>query len=176
MPSILKEKIVRRHLTVIALAGLPLVAPHTASAQSETPQLAVGAHAPGAAVKTLSGTPVDLSHYIGKTPVVIEFWAKWCPNCRALEPKMTEARNTYGARVSFVTIAASVDETPAQVRAYAKAHGLIPDVLYDETGAAVDAYGAPGTSYVVVIDRKGSIVYTGAGGDQDLIAAIKAAL
>jgi Redoxin len=75
-----------------------------------------------------------------------------------------------------VTIAASVDETPAEVRAYAKAHGLIPDVLYDETGAAVDAYGAPGTSYVVVIDRKGSIVYTGAGGDQDLIAAIKTAL
>ncbi len=167
----------RQHVSALALVAVFLATTtHTASAQSETPQLAVGAHAPGAAVTTLSGTPVDLSRYIGKTPVVIEFWAKWCPNCRALEPKMTEARHTYGTRVSFVTIAASVDETPAQVRAYAKAHGLIPDVLYDETGAAVDAYGAPGTSYVVVIDRKGSIVYTGAGGDQDLIAAIKTAL
>lgn len=152
------------------------VAARTASAQAETPQLAVGQHAPGAAVKTLGGAPVNLSRYIGKSPVVIEFWAKWCPNCRALEPKMTAARHAYGSRVTFLTIAASVDETPAQVSAYAKAHGLVPEVLYDDTGAAVDAYGAPGTSYVVIIDRKGSIVYTGEGGDQDLTAAIKTAL
>lgn len=168
-----------RRLLIGAVLGagwLVAGAARTASAQAETPQLGIGQHAPGAALKTLGGAPVDLSRYFGKAPVVIEFWAKWCPNCRALEPKMTAARHTFGSRVTFVTIAASVDETPAEVSAYAKAHALVPEVLYDDTGAAVDAYGAPGTSYVVIIDRKGSIVYTGEGGDQDLTAAIKAAL
>jgi thiol-disulfide isomerase/thioredoxin len=166
----------RRYFMAAALGAVSLLATHSASAQPEMPQLTVGQHAPGAALKTLAGAPTDLAHYIGKSPVVIEFWAKWCPNCRALEPKMAAARRAYGARVTFVTIAASVDETPAEVSSYAAVHRLVPVVLYDDTGAAVDAYGAPGTSYVVVIDRKGSIVYTGAGGDQDLMAAIKTAL
>ena len=168
----------RRLLIAAVLCAGSVVAgaTRTASAQSETPQLGVGTHAPGAALKTLGGAQVNLSQYIGRSPVVIEFWAKWCPNCRALEPKMTAARHTYGSRVTFVTIAASVDETPAEVNTYAKTHALVPVVLYDDTGAAVDAYGAPGTSYVVIIDRKGSIVYTGEGGDQDLAAAIKQVL
>jgi thiol-disulfide isomerase/thioredoxin len=168
----------RRLLITAVLGAVSLVTgvTRTASAQAEPPQLGVGQHAPGAALKTLGGAPVNLARYLGKSPVLIEFWAKWCPNCRALEPKMTAAHRAYGSRVTFLTIAASVDETPAEVRAYARAHALVPDVLYDETGAAVDAYGAPGTSYVVIIDRKGSIVYTGEGGDQDLTAAIKMAL
>jgi thiol-disulfide isomerase/thioredoxin len=168
----------RRHFMAAAVGAVSLLTcpTHIASAQPEMPQLTVGQRAPGAALKTLAGAPTDLSRYIGKSPVVIEFWAKWCPNCRALEPKMTAAHHAYGARVAFVTIAASVDETPAEVSTYAAAHRLVPVILFDDTGAAVDAYGAPGTSYVVVIDRKGSIVYTGAGGDLDLMAAIKTAL
>lgn len=168
----------RRHLMVAVMgaAALALGAARSASGQAETPQLGVGQRAPGAVLKTLTGASTNLARYLGKGPVVIEFWAKWCPNCRALEPQLVAARHAYGSRVTFVTIAASVDETPADVSAYAKAHGFLPDVLYDDTGAAVDAYGAPGTSYVVIIDRKGTIVYTGAGGDQDLAAAIKPAL
>ena len=38
------------------------------------------------AVQTLDGKPVDMKQYYGKTPVVIEFWATWCPNCKDLEP------------------------------------------------------------------------------------------
>lgn len=167
----------RRHIlvAVFGACALGLGAARRASGQAEPPQLGVGQHAPGAALKTLSGTPTNLSQYFGTRPVVIEFWAKWCPNCRELEPKITAARQALGSQVVFVTIAASVDETPAEVLAYTRPH-LVPNVLYDETGAAVDAYGAPGTSYLVVIDREGTIVYTGAGGEQDVMAAIKPAL
>jgi peroxiredoxin len=133
----------------------------------------VGDRAPNAEVKTLDGKPVDLGSYVGKSPVVIEFWAKWCPNCRELEPKLSAAR-AHATGIQFVTVAASVDETPAEVDAYAKAHNL-GLVLYDQTGAAVDAYDVPGTSFLVVIDKSGHVVYTGAGGDQDVDAALKLA-
>ena len=50
------------------------------------------------------------------------------------------------------------------------------ELLYDRKGDASEAYDAPATSYVVVLDRTGKVVYTGAGGDQDLEAAIRKAL
>jgi predicted transcriptional regulator len=49
-------------------------------------------------------------------------------------------------------------------------------MLYDEQGVVSGAYDVPATSYVVVVDKGGTIVYTGAGGTQDLEAAIRKAL
>lgn len=165
-----------RWSVMLGFAGICVaVASAEAGAQDATRPLVTGQHAPGAPVQTLDGRATDLGHYFGAGPVVIEFWGKWCPNCRELEPRLQAARATFGPRVRFVTIAVSVDETPAEVAAYAGAHGLLPDVVYDETGAAVDAYRAPGTSYVVVVDRSGTIVYTGAGPDQDVAAAVRRA-
>lgn len=158
---------------VVVLAGLG--AARTGGGQAVR-ALGIGQRAPGAPVQTLSGGPSDIGRYLGGKPVLIEFWGKWCPNCRQLEPKLRAARATYGSRVTFVTVAVSVDETPAEVAAYVKAHRFSPDVVYDASGAAVDAYGVPGTSYVVVVNRAGRIVYTGAGGDQDIVAAIKQGL
>jgi hypothetical protein len=48
--------------------------------------------------------------------------------------------------------------------------------VYDTDGNAVSAYNVPATSYVVVINKAGKVVYTGLGGDQDLEGAIKRAM
>ena len=46
--------------------------------------------------------------------------------------------------------------------------------FYDRKGTAIDAYDAPATSFVVVINKAGKVVYTGLGGTQDnLEAAIR---
>ena len=138
--------------------------------------ISVGTKAPAAVVQSLDGKAVDLASYVGKTPVLIEFWATWCPNCKELEPAMVAAQKKYGARVKFVGVAVSVNQSPELVKRYAAKHALPLEVLFDRTGAATDAYDVPATSYVVVIDRKGTVVYTGQGGTQDLDAAIKRAL
>jgi predicted transcriptional regulator len=62
------------------------------------------------------------------------------------------------------------------VRAYVAKHGIPGDQVFDTKGNATGAYDVPATSYVVVIDRTGKVVYTGLGGDQDLEKAIKKAL
>jgi hypothetical protein len=48
--------------------------------------------------------------------------------------------------------------------------------VFDANGTAASAYDAPATSYVVIIDRTGRVVYTGVGGTQDIDAAIHKAI
>ena len=152
----------------LSLAAIPV--------RAQESGIPVGTKAPAVVVQGVQGTSVDLGQYIGKTPVLIEFWATWCPNCKALEPSLRAAAQKYQGRVKFVGVAVSVNQSPERVKLYAAKHKLPLELLYDRTGAATDAYEVPATSYVVVIDRRGQVVYTGLGGDQDLDAAIRKAL
>jgi thiol-disulfide isomerase/thioredoxin len=161
---------------VVALATALLLAltPHGARAQDLG--LEIGTKAPAAVVHTLDGKEADLAQYIGKTPVLMEFWATWCENCHALEPTLLSVAKKYGNQMKFVGVAVSVNQSPARVKAFVAKHGLPGDQYYDTKGNATGAYDVPATSYVVVFDKTGKIVYTGVGGDQNLEAAIKKAL
>ena len=161
-------------LLVTAVAMVTVAAPRALRAQDLG--IEVGSTAPGAKVMTLDGKDADLSAYIGKMPVVMEFWAVWCPNCKELEPTLLDVAKKYGTRVKFVGIAVSVNQTPDRVKAFVDKHGLPGDQLFDTKGNATGAYDVPATSYVVVLDKTGKVVYTGLGGKQDLEAAIKKAL
>jgi len=66
-----------------------------------------------------------------------------------------------------------VNETPASIRRHLADHPLPFPVLFDANGAAVRAYQAPTTSYIVVLDRSGKVAYTGAGAEQDLTAVLE---
>ncbi len=158
-----------------ALIALLLVAAPT-RVRAQDLGISVGTVAPSAKVFTLDGKEADLAQYVGKTPAVIEFWATWCPNCKELEPTLLDAAKKYGSKVKFVGVAVSVNESPERVKAFVAKHGLPGDHYFDAKGNATDAYDVPATSYVVIIDKAGKVVYTGLGGKQDLEAAIKKVL
>jgi thiol-disulfide isomerase/thioredoxin len=158
----------------MVLAAAVVVMPTIAAAQEAG--IPVGNMAPNAALETLDGKPAQLSTWIGRQPVVLEFWASWCSNCKALEPELQKVAKQFGQQVKFVAVAVSANQTPERVKRYLQAHPMPIEMLYDRTGTAVDAYDVPATSYIVVIDRAGKVVYTGSGGSQDLTAAIRKAL
>jgi thiol-disulfide isomerase/thioredoxin len=171
--------IIRKLLTfstvsLVALITATFAAPTTAVAQDLG--IEVGAKAPAVTVQSLDGKPVDLGKYIGKTPMLIEFWATWCPNCRELMPALLDAEKKYGKKVKFVALAVAINQSPERVRRFLAAHPMPHDFYYDADGKAAGAFDAPATSYVVVLDKAGRVVYTGLGGTQDLEAAIKKAL
>ena len=158
----------------LSVPGSPFPVPGLEAQETGLP---VGAKAPASTlVETLDGKSFDLGQYVGKTPMLIEFWATWCPLCKQLEPTMIDVAKRYGNKVKFVGVAVSVNQTPERVKLYAEKHGLPLEVYYDRKGAAADGYDAAATSYVVVVDKAGTVVYTGLGGTQDLEAAIKKAL
>lgn len=138
--------------------------------------LPIGSKAPVAAVQGLDGRAVSLAQFVGKGPVLIQFWAAWCATCKELMPSFQRAQRLYGSRVKFVAVAVSANESLERVRRYSAAHKFSHEVLYDASGDAVDKFNVPATSYIVVLDRTGKIVYTGVGGKQDLVAAVRKAL
>lgn len=158
---------------VLSAALLCLAAP----LQAQDLGLKLGTKAPSFALKTVDGTKtVDLSQYLGKKPVLLEFWASWCDNCKALEPSLRAAMQQYAGRVEFIGVAVSVNQPARLAAAYAKKHGLPGLQLYDQSGDASEAYETPATSYVVVIGKDGTVKYTGLGGKQDLVAAVRKGL
>jgi thiol-disulfide isomerase/thioredoxin len=163
---------IERVTVAVVIAGAFVAAPVAAQDLG----IEVGARAPAVTVNTIDGKPVDLGQYIGKTPMLIEFWATWCPNCRELMPTLLDAEKKYGKRVKFVALAVAINQSPERVRRFLAAHPLPHDTFYDTEGRAAGAFDAPATSYVVVLDKTGKVVYTGLGGKQNLDAALKKAL
>jgi thiol-disulfide isomerase/thioredoxin len=158
-------------LLVLAL----LVGAGTLTAQDQI-GLALGATPVAVTIEDLDGNTADLGQWIGKTPVVLQFWATWCPVCEELSPKVAAARAKHGDAVAFIVVAVGVNQSPRRVRRYLEQHPDMGVVVWDGKGAAVRAFEAPGTSYVVALDASGKVVYTGFGADQDIAGAFAAAI
>jgi thiol-disulfide isomerase/thioredoxin len=155
-------------------AAALMAAPVAAVAQDSG--IAVGSDAPGAVVETLDGKPADLADYVKKGPTVLQFWATWCSNCKELEPRINAAIKKYEGKVKFVAVAVSFNQSVERIKAYRDKYHMAHDIVYDRKGYGADAYEVPATSYVVVVDGKGKVVYTGLGPDQDIEAAVAKAV
>jgi thiol-disulfide isomerase/thioredoxin len=164
------------HATYSICALALLLAVHPQGAAAQDVGLELGSRPVAVKIEDLEGKVVDLAQYIGKKPVLLEFWATWCPLCRELEPSLTAARKKHGANVEFLIVAVGVSQTPRSIKRHIEKHPLPGRVLWDGKGAAVRAFEAPATSYVVVLDANGRVTYTGSGGDQNLLAAVTKAV
>ncbi len=160
-------------LLLLSAAASPLIAPAPASAQDVG--LPIGATPDAPTLENLEGQPVEMGRWVGTQPVVLEFWATWCPLCAALEPALEAAMKPYAGRVALVRVAVGVNQSPRSIQRHLARHDLPGTILWDGEGRATRAFMAPSTSYVVVLDGTGKVVYTGAGEDQDLRPALKAA-
>jgi len=155
---------------------LALLVPARVVAQEDVVGIPVGQTPPAVTIQDLDGNAVDLGEWVGKRPVIVEFWATWCPVCAELLPRMEAARMKYGDRVEFLVIAVAVNQSPNTIRRHLARHPMPFTFLWDVNGNATRAFQAPATSYVAVLDAKGKVVYTGVGADQDLDAALARAL
>jgi thiol-disulfide isomerase/thioredoxin len=164
----------RRVIFSAAVLFTALVATPTLHAQEAG--IAIGSKAPGAAVESLDGKAMDMTQFLGKKPMVVEFWATWCPLCKKLEPAMAAAKAKFGDAITFVHVGVPQNQSPERQQAYVTQQQMTGQFVFDKDGAAYKAYKATHTSYVVVVDAAGTVVYTGVGPEQDLDAAIRKAL
>lgn len=161
--------------TVWAVASALMVLAFPAVARAQDAGLPLGSTPPSAVVETLDGKPVDLAKLTRGAPAVVEFWATWCENCERLLPAMQRASAKYGTKVKFVAVAVSVNQSPKRVQLHAAKYRVPGVQLFDAKGDATGKWDVPATSHVVVLDKRGRVVYTGVGGEQDIEAAIRRA-
>ncbi len=137
--------------------------------------LPMGTVPPVAHLQDTSGTTVDLSRFVGKRPVVFEFFATWCEVCQALLPRLEAAQHQYGRQVDFVVIGVGVNETLASMKRHMQRHPEPFTYSFDNDGAAVRAFDVPATGTIIALDARGRVVYGGGGTDQDLVAVARTA-
>ncbi|MEI6779060.1 MAG: TlpA disulfide reductase family protein [Chloroflexales bacterium] len=152
---------------VIAVIGAtnarPKVDPSVAAVTSEmAPE--VGKLAPTFQLSTPDGTPVSLAGLRGHV-VLVNFWATWCPPCRAEMPAIQAAYARYQGQ-GFTVVAVTANETPANVTSFFKERGLGFPALLDD-GRVHTAYRASGLPSSFFIDRQGVVraIYRGAMAD-----------
>ena len=143
-----------KYLFAALIIGAALT-PGLGSAQQPIPGPNVGAPAPAFAVNSLNGKRITLDSYRGRV-LVINFWATWCPPCRAETQDMINSyRALHGRDVAFLGIDST--ESAPIVHAFVAAKGLPYPVAIDGQKSAVNAYDVRGIPTTFVIDEKGVI-------------------
>lgn len=105
---------------------------------------------------TLDGRPVSLSDLRGKV-VWVDFWASWCPPCRAETPVLRDLYARDRDR-GLELVAVSVQESTADdIRTYASTYGLTYPIIADLTGAIFRAWRVYGLPTQFLLDRDGVI-------------------
>ena len=161
-------------LALAALVGASVPATGLAQAVGDV-GIPIGSTPQRVIIEDLAGSPVDLSGYNG-APVLFEFWATWCENCAALLPQMERVYHAYRSQIEFVAIAVGVGQSARSIKRHLSRHPSAYRYLFDRSGRAVQAFMAPTTSFIVVMDEHGVVTYTGVGPDQDIEAAVNTAL
>lgn len=121
-------------------------------------QVQEGKPAPDFELTTLAGEKVQLSDYKGKK-VILNFWATWCPPCKAEMPHMQNFyENNKGNDIEIVAVnLTNMDKGKTEIENFVKKYGLTFDIPLDPEGtigAQYQAFSIP-TSYI--IDSKGII-------------------
>jgi thiol-disulfide isomerase/thioredoxin len=113
--------------------------------------------APPFLVNDLSGGIISTPQLRGKV-VIINFWATWCPPCRAEIPELAALQSRYKDGLVIIGVAMDDDASPAQVRAFAAKMGVNYPVVMGSQTIAAEYGGVPALPTSFIIDRNGRVV------------------
>lgn len=121
-------------------------------------------YAPDFTVYDGEGNAVHLSDFLGK-PVVINFWASWCPPCKAEMPDFEAAYKERGEDVVFmmVNMTDGYQETLDSAKSHVAQNGYTFPVYFDTDQSAAITYSATSLPTTYFIHSDGSVAAYGVG-------------
>ncbi len=148
----MKQLLMSSRVALVLGAALLVVGPGLAAAPRAAPNVTL--ERPGGAL-------VELSAYKGKV-VLIDFWASWCPPCKASFPALDALQREYRGR-DVAVLAVNLDERRKDADAFLSEHANQLTVLFDPKGASPLAFGVKGMPSSFLLDRSGAIRFTHMG-------------
>lgn len=124
----------------------------------------VGKPAPDFSLPLLAGGEMKLSDAKGKNVVVLDFWATWCPPCRAELPVVNKLLTGYKDK-GVLFVAVNQGEDAATIRPFLQSMKIDPTVALDAKMSMGGPYQVTGIPQTVIIDKQGVVraVYKGYG-------------
>ena len=133
--------------------------------------------APDFEIKDAYGMNGKLSNHFGK-PIVVNFWATWCPFCVQELPLFDKYAREYSGDIDFmiVDLADGYRETIEMAKKYVADYGYSFPVYFDTTGGSMYAYGITGIPVTLFIDSDGNLMtqHVGAIDEDTLLRNIQA--
>lgn len=120
--------------------------------------------APDFTVLDNDGNSVKLSDFKG-TPVVLNFWASWCPPCKSEMPDFNETYKTYENKVQFmmVNLTDGDRETLESAKTFLDEQEYTFPVFFDTKSEAANAYDVYSIPTTFFIDAEGNVVAYASG-------------
>jgi peroxiredoxin len=141
---------------------LMMICGHSLWAAQSMTELKEKELAPRLSLKDMEGVTHRLEDFRGKT-VIINFWATWCPPCRAELPSMNRAwEKVKGDNVEMLAI--NVGEDDDTIFEFLGDYPIDFKVLLDQSGKIIQTWPVRGLPTTFVIDPKGRLVYRAIGG------------
>jgi len=144
---------------LIPLAAVPvlvLLAYGFRLSPRDIPSPLVGRPAPGFALATLEGAPLELATHRGKV-VVLNFWASWCyPACYEEAPALARAWESYKDR-GVMLVGINIQDKPDPARTFLTRFGHTFPNAPDPAGRVSVDYGVYGVPETFFIDRAGRV-------------------
>jgi peroxiredoxin len=146
-------------LVALALLGGAWIAMSRAPAQqgassalAEAPL--AGYRAPEFTLTSTQGEEISLADFRGR-PVVLNFWATWCPPCRAEMPEFQAASVKYNGQAAFLGV--DQGEILPVVADYGAALGITYPLLLDQDNKVNRLYGVTALPTTVFVDGDGVV-------------------
>lgn len=127
---------------------------------SEEIGLAIGNIAPDFELTTLEGETARLSDYRGQR-VFINFWATWCPPCRAEMPDMQKLYEQTDVDVEILAV--NLQESEEVVSEFVNKFGLTFPILMDVNSDVATTYRVQAYPTSYMIDSTGRIQFIAIG-------------
>lgn len=153
------------------LVGFLFTAPTPEGAAVVEGEASEGASAPSVEMVGFGGETVALADYAG-TPVVLNFWASWCPFCVAEMPHFEDVSKAHADEVVFVGV--NLQDDAGAADGLAIETGVTYQLARDPQGVVYNAFGGIGMPTTVFIDADGVVaeVVTGQLSQEGLEARI----
>jgi len=120
------------------------------------PSITEGSDAPSFVLNDLNGQPVKSVDLLSDKPLVLDFWASWCPYCVEELPELVSMYAKSGDKFRLVGI--NLDRSKAAALKYVKNNNIQFTNLFDESGSVAKSFGVVGIPVKVIIDSKGKII------------------